>query len=70
LLEDFDENRDIKLYSFICIDCGYSWKSDVADVMSCPVCESKDVVLTDGAIKDCKESEDEKIGKKSKPNKK
>ena len=28
-----------------CMECGFSWKSESADVYECPCCESKDIVV-------------------------
>lgn len=33
------------MYWFECRVCGSGWPSDGADVLCCPLCESKDIVM-------------------------
>jgi len=35
------------MYELNCITCGYSWQSHSGDVIECPVCESKDIVVVE-----------------------
>lgn len=33
------------MFNLLCIDCGFKWQSESAEVCECPMCEGEDIVI-------------------------